>query len=258
MRVTPLPRSLLMTPLCLKNLKLAVRPALPSLVAGALLCLALPDAHADIYRWTDASGKVHFTDKPVEGARSVNPRKPVVIRNESSPSRHGASPGISINHKYYDVTPTSTRNMLATLLQASPIVSNGKKFIGYTNWWVDWKYTTRNESGMCTVATVDTRVTITYTMPRLKDSIAIPPVVREKFTTFHSRLMTHEEGHADHGIFAAREIDKALISLPRQGNCTALLPLARQTADAIIEKYKQKDKDYDRLTGHGRTQGAVL
>lgn len=227
-------------------------------LAIVLLCLDLPDAHADIYRWTDASGKVHFTDKPVEGARSVNPRKPVVIRNESSPSRHGASPGISINHKYYDVTPTSTRNMLATLLQASPIVSNGKKFIGYTNWWVDWKYTTRNESGMCTVATVDTRVTITYTMPRLKDSIAIPPVVREKFATFHSRLMTHEEGHADHGIFAAREIDKALISLPRQGSCTALQALARQTADAIIEKYKQKDKDYDRLTGHGRTQGAVL
>lgn len=222
------------------------------------LAMTVSIAQAEIYRWKDANGKVHFSDKPVDGARNVSPRKPVMIRNENSPSRHANGAGVSISHTYYDVTPTSPRNLLATLLKASPVTSDGKKFIGYTNWWVDWTYTTRNESGMCAVATVDTQVTITYTMPRLTDSIAIPSAVRDKFVTFHARLMTHEEGHADHGIFAAREIEKAIISLPRHSSCASLSPLARQTADAIIDKYKQKDKDYDRLTGHGRTQGATL
>jgi hypothetical protein len=47
----------------------AFRYALPFLLAMALLLLfAAGAARADVYRWTDTQGRVHYSDVPVEGA----------------------------------------------------------------------------------------------------------------------------------------------------------------------------------------------
>ncbi|MEZ5498145.1 MAG: DUF4124 domain-containing protein [Steroidobacteraceae bacterium] len=44
-----------------------------SLMLAAALCVALPlsAVHAEIYRWVDDSGRVHYSDRPVEGAELV-------------------------------------------------------------------------------------------------------------------------------------------------------------------------------------------
>lgn len=35
------------------------------------LCVSISTVHADIYKWTDSSGDVHFSDKPQDGAEKV-------------------------------------------------------------------------------------------------------------------------------------------------------------------------------------------
>jgi predicted secreted Zn-dependent protease len=228
-----------------------------SLVSPALL-LACSLVQAEIHTWKDGTGKTHFSDRPAHGSMPIKPRDTTVVKIVTPFSRHENSADVKVSFTFYDAEPTSRQTLLATLLQASTITSNGRKFIGYTDWWLDWRYTTREQNGACGVATVKTQVKITYTMPRLTHSPVIPRDVHERFNAFYARLMAHEEGHADHGIFAAREIESALLTLPWQTSCAALLPMTRQAADSIIDKYKQKDKDYDRVTGHGKTQGAVL
>ncbi len=52
----------------------------PAAVISFVLALApLAAAQADVYRWVDASGEEHYSDRPVEGAelvRTTSPRPP--------------------------------------------------------------------------------------------------------------------------------------------------------------------------------------
>ncbi|MES0371573.1 MAG: TIGR02281 family clan AA aspartic protease [Mariprofundaceae bacterium] len=58
---------------------------LPALLLPLLFLplLFLPNgtAHAEIYKWVDASGHVHFTDKPVHGSKQLNSRPISTISN---------------------------------------------------------------------------------------------------------------------------------------------------------------------------------
>ncbi|KWR83043.1 MULTISPECIES: DUF4124 domain-containing protein [Pseudomonas] len=53
------------------------------------LCMALASllAAADIYRWTDAQGKVHFSETPPPGAQRVEVRPQVVERDAATRER---------------------------------------------------------------------------------------------------------------------------------------------------------------------------
>ncbi|GAC1031910.1 DUF4124 domain-containing protein [Pseudomonas sp. No.21] len=53
-----------------------------------LLVVLLPGlASAEIYRWTDASGKVHFSERPQAGAQQVQVKPQVVERDEATRER---------------------------------------------------------------------------------------------------------------------------------------------------------------------------
>ncbi|WP_373185963.1 DUF4124 domain-containing protein [Halopseudomonas sp.] len=39
-------------------------------------------AHAEIYRWTDAQGRVHFSERPRQGAQQVEVKPQVIQRDE--------------------------------------------------------------------------------------------------------------------------------------------------------------------------------
>ena len=75
---------------------------------------------------------------------------------------------------------------------------------------------------------------------------------------FYSVLLKHEEGHKDSGLYAARDIEKALLSLGSFNDCQELEITANQTAKKIIQKYNKRDKDYDRKTDYGRLQGVSI
>jgi len=48
-------------------------------------------ASAQIYRWTDAEGRVHFGQRPPAGAEQVNVRPQVVERDEQTRAREARS-----------------------------------------------------------------------------------------------------------------------------------------------------------------------
>ncbi|MDY6815202.1 MAG: DUF4124 domain-containing protein [Pseudomonadota bacterium] len=55
---------------------------MPRIKTTALLCLlAATPAHAEVYRWTDANGAIHFSDKPPETMphRELELRNPVTV-----------------------------------------------------------------------------------------------------------------------------------------------------------------------------------
>lgn len=53
-----------------------------ALVMLAMLCLLPGPAVAEIYRWVDAQGRVHFGERPAEGAERLEVRPQVIERDD--------------------------------------------------------------------------------------------------------------------------------------------------------------------------------
>ncbi|MCW3149940.1 DUF4124 domain-containing protein [Stutzerimonas stutzeri] len=56
-----------------------------------LLALLPPLATAQIYRWTDAEGRVHFGQRPAAGAEQVEVRPQIIERDEATRQREERS-----------------------------------------------------------------------------------------------------------------------------------------------------------------------
>jgi len=50
-------------------------------------------AHADVYRWVDAKGEAHYSDRWVPGSELIKSNKPRPIGNDSSPAPAGVKSG---------------------------------------------------------------------------------------------------------------------------------------------------------------------
>ncbi|RZU38419.1 uncharacterized protein DUF4124 [Fluviicoccus keumensis] len=85
-----------------------------------LLCLALP-CHAEIFQWTDADGKVHFTDKPPanQKSRTVDIRTP----GGTAPSPSAAPASTSGN----DDALARQRRMLKTLDEEKAVKAEAER-----------------------------------------------------------------------------------------------------------------------------------
>jgi predicted secreted Zn-dependent protease len=68
----------------------------------------------------------------------------------------------------------------------------------------------------------------------------------------------HEHGHRDIAEAAANDLARTLEALPGHPSCDALAAAARNAASTLLARHAQTQIAYDRETGHGATQGAVL
>jgi len=163
-----------------------------------------------------------------------------------------SEPNIQINYKFYDIYPVKPEELYQEMHQQSPIVRNGRKFVGLTNWRVNWKYSWQKAKEQCKIETIATDLQVTYTMPRIHTSQAVSPQLKQAFDRYYAELLQHERGHKDSGLFAAREIEQELLNMQFYEDCEQLSQAANYRAKQIIKKYNQRDRDYDRLTQHGR------
>jgi len=59
-------------------------------LAALWLALATP-AKAELYRWVDEAGRVHFSDRPHPNAERIRPERPPQVLSETAPSESRAS-----------------------------------------------------------------------------------------------------------------------------------------------------------------------
>ncbi|MEO1139867.1 MAG: DUF922 domain-containing protein [Pseudomonadota bacterium] len=136
-----------------------------------------------------------------------------------------AKPRVKVSEKQYSIDATTLEGIRKQMKQRGP-----KGHWAYTDWYVRW-------TGSCELS-----VEITYTMPRHKNESRLDPALRKKWKSMVAALKAHEKNHGKHGINAAREIEK--------NGCA--------DGDAIIRKWANQDKVYDKKTRHGATEGVVF
>jgi predicted secreted Zn-dependent protease len=156
----------------------------------------------------------------------------------------------------YPVQVAPGQTLRQALQAATPIVVDGRRFHGYTRWDVRWNYRWwREASGRCRITEVTTRLTTEVQLPQLRG--ATPPQ-QASFDRYLRALSQHEQGHVQVGRDAAQAIDQGIARLPAAADCATLERQADALGRRLLQEHVEREKQYDRDTGHGTSQGARL
>jgi len=169
-----------------------------------------------------------------------------------------AEPLISTSYDFYPIAPANRHDIRNELQNKSPAMNAGRDFIGYTDWRVHLSFHSIERQGICSIGDATVTLLVKYTLPRLDENYFYDWATESSFNRYYAALLTHEQGHAESGTLAALELQDALGRLHSHRGCAALSQNVDASFDRILEKYRQRDLDYDRRTDHGRSQGADL
>ena len=161
-----------------------------------------------------------------------------------------------LDYTWYPVPLQKGASLRDLLNAASPVHTDGRTYHAHTEWHVHWHYHYLPQpGGGCRIDSVHTTLTATITLPAPAD----PPIADSSaFVTYLGALKRHEQGHYAIGRSAAAAIDQGILALPSQDSCAGLAATADAFANEELARARDTEARYDRDTGHGRTQGAVL
>ena len=156
----------------------------------------------------------------------------------------------------YPVHAQPGETLRQALNAATPITEQGKRFHGYTRWNVRWTFRWwREASGSCTITEVTTRLRTEVQLPELRRAT---PAQQAVFDRYLRALSRHEEGHVQFGRDAAQAIDRGIAALPTASDCATLEREANALGHRLLREHAEREKQYDRDTQHGASQGARL
>lgn len=169
-----------------------------------------------------------------------------------------SEPKIDTKFSYYDIYPMTKVDIKREMFKRTSIRDKGKRFRGETKWYVKWYFKWKKKNGYCQIYNVITDLTVKYTMPRIPINFPVDSNIRNSFNKYYAVLLKHEQGHKNSGLFAARDIEKELLSIGIYPDCKKLEKVANKMGKNIIEKYNKRDIEYDRKTRHGRLEGVRI
>ncbi len=180
----------------------------------------------------------------------------VILSATLTVSDAAAAPEIIINTEYYDIRGATARELRKEMYQKSPVHQDCDKFDALTEWYVQWRYGWRTDGQTCWINQAVVTVDVKFTYPKWVNRDAADPQLKRKWDAYYKALVAHENGHKSIGVKAAEEVEKTLLNLGAQSECARLEQIANATANDIIRKYQQKEKEYDVETNHGMNDGA--
>jgi predicted secreted Zn-dependent protease len=230
-----------------------------------LLAFLGTEACADTYSYVDAGGTMVFTDDPAkvplkrgkvrripDGAGIGRPvtsasSSPAPATNSLSARR--AEPEVYRQNMFYEIGGRTFMDIRREINRRSHKWINNKLAIAWCSWQVNWNIHTREKENRCEVDFIDTRVAVSITMPRWINYKAAGVGMKEAWDMSYASILTHEETHASHGITAARDIQRRLSELGGRSSCKSIQEEGGLLAGRIINEYKEKDVELDRVSG---------
>ena len=171
---------------------------------------------------------------------------------------HGAHAAVTEEHedRYYPVHMEPSDTLRQALNAATPITVDGRRFHGHTRWTVRWSFRWwREPEGRCRITQVSTRLRTEVQLPELYSAT---PAQQARFDRYVAALSQHEQGHVQFGRDAARAIDEGLARLPAASDCATLERQANALGHRLLREHAEREREYDRSTRHGASQGARL
>lgn len=184
--------------------------------------------------------------------------KPAALLLALCTAAAGAQAAVAQEHaeRPYPVYAQPSDTLRQALNAATPISVDGKRFHGYTRWNVRWTFRWQSDaSGRCRITEVTTRLRTEVQLPELRRAT---PQQRALFDRYLPALSRHEQGHVQFGRDAAHAIDQGIAQLPTAPDCATLERQANALGHRLLREHAEREKQYDRDTRHGASQGARL
>lgn len=161
-----------------------------------------------------------------------------------------------LTYRHYPVDAQADHPLYRAIDARSPIRQDGRVFHGFTRWQFNWHLSWfQRDGGRCYVTQVRIDLNGEIQLPELRQGSAAQ---RRVFDRYLAALRTHELGHFELGRQAATTIERRLMALPEMASCAVLEAAARRHVTATTDEFRQRERQYDQNTEHGKTQGAWL
>jgi predicted secreted Zn-dependent protease len=167
-------------------------------------------------------------------------------------------PVVKEKYEYYEVCGICEKDVQCDLKKKCIKWSDGKKYDSVTDWKITWDYGHNHTPQTCTTNSFLVTVNILYQLPKWVSSGDAPRPLVEKWESFLKKLMIHEKGHRDRAVEAATELTNAIKELPLARTCAELDREVHALSRKSMIKLKKDQEEYDAVTNHGQTQGAVF
>ena len=158
--------------------------------------------------------------------------------------------------KYYDVAGQSATELRESLNRHRSVDPDGMPHDAVTLWYARWQYRTATSGRGCAVASFEVSLEIVTTLPRWTNEAAAPSSLVARWRSYYEALLRHEDGHKAIAKETAAAIRTAGTNVQSSSSCAELAGAIDKVANDVLKEYREKQRQYDKETQHGRTQGA--
>ncbi|MBI5385704.1 MAG: DUF922 domain-containing protein [Verrucomicrobia bacterium] len=164
---------------------------------------------------------------------------------------------VTVTTNFYTVTGSTPREISESKKNARPWKERFS-YDGYSEWDVKWtfRYSKRPDETVLDALEITTKVVVT--LPRWIPPTNAPPHMVARWRQYILALANHELGHISLARLTTAELEKEFKAVPPAPTPRALNVAVNRLGSQIVEKFRQRDADYDKQTSHGATQGAEL
>jgi predicted secreted Zn-dependent protease len=213
-------------------------------IVGALLAFGVAGyALAQVYKWVDADGRVHYGAQPPSAVKA----RPLAQRQS-----HGVNPESQVEVpesaiQYYPVYGSTPLELHMSMVQNGPfneIVQ--KRVYAEIHWRITWKFDYIDEPGKCRLNKFTITMPTTITMPKWMDAEGAPAETQALWPTVLGKIRLHEDGHKAIGMEGANVLARRLKSLPVYPTCHELNRVIRNEGERIVGEYNLANRAFDR------------
>lgn len=159
---------------------------------------------------------------------------------------------------YFVVHGTTIEQLRTEANSNGPVGSSGRRGEANTRSSIAWRFQIRQRAAVCTVHEIEVDLSIRMILPKWERPGDVEPELLAHWNRYLIALRIHEDGHRHRAEAGAREVREALLEASGPGSCVDLKSRLDSKVKALIAALGQRQADYDRETGNGKTQGVWL
>lgn len=166
-------------------------------------------------------------------------------------------PEVLEKYEYYEINGDDANQLRREMSRNGIKWDDGKTYDALTTWNIKWDYDYKRTESGCSVDALKTTVNIVFRYPKWtqKDSPSQPLLTR--WNNYMTNLIAHENGHRDMAIEQTADFARIVAELSAS-SCAELDRKVEALGTERMAKLNADERDYDAVTVHGTTQGAVF